>query len=75
MFYYYIGTIYQKIGDLFCLVHISGLSHIVKLYMKALFEFFDEMVNKRDFLMIINLYVSHISISWKGNLPPNWVAP
>ena len=30
MFYYIISTTYQKIGDLFCPVHISGLSHSVK---------------------------------------------
>ena len=29
MFYYIISTEYHKIGDLFCLVHISGLSHSV----------------------------------------------
>ena len=29
MFYYIISTIYQEIGDLFCHVHISGLSHSV----------------------------------------------
>ena len=29
MFYYNISTTYQKIGDLFCLVHIYGLSHSV----------------------------------------------
>ena len=29
MFYYVIRTTYQKIGDLFCPVHISGLSHSV----------------------------------------------
>ena len=27
MFYYIITTTYQKVGDLFCPVHISGLSH------------------------------------------------
>ena len=27
MFYYIISTTYQKIGDLLCSVHISGLSH------------------------------------------------
>ena len=31
----FISTIYQKIGDLFCLVHISGLSHSV-LYLVLL---------------------------------------
>ena len=29
MFYYIISTTYQKIGDLFCPVYISGLSHSV----------------------------------------------
>ena len=29
IFYYIISTTYQKIRDLFCSVHISGLSHIV----------------------------------------------
>ena len=29
MFYYIFSTTYQKIGDLFCPVHISGLSHSV----------------------------------------------
>ena len=29
MFYYIISTTYKKIGDLFCPVHISGLSHNV----------------------------------------------
>ena len=29
MFYYIISPTYQKIGDLFCPVHISGLSHSV----------------------------------------------
>ena len=29
MFYYIISTKYQKIGDLFCLAHIYGLSHSV----------------------------------------------
>ena len=29
IFYYLISTTYQKIGDLFCPVHISGLSHSV----------------------------------------------
>ena len=29
MFYYIISATYQKIGDLFCPVHISGLSHSV----------------------------------------------
>ena len=29
MFYYIISTTYQKIGDLFCPVHNSGLSHSV----------------------------------------------
>ena len=29
MFYYIISTTYQKIGDLFCSLHISGLSHSV----------------------------------------------
>ena len=28
-FYYYISTTYQKIGDLFCPDHISGLLHSV----------------------------------------------
>ena len=32
MFYYIFSTTYQKIGDLFCPVHISGLSHSVKCY-------------------------------------------
>jgi len=34
MFYYIISsTTYQKIGDLFCPVHISGLSHsVVPIY-------------------------------------------
>ena len=32
MFYYIINTTYQKIGDLFCPVHISGLSHSVWPY-------------------------------------------
>ena len=27
MFYYTISTTYQKIGDVFCSVHFSGLSH------------------------------------------------
>ena len=31
MFYSIISTTYQKIGDLFCSVHISGLSHSVRL--------------------------------------------
>ena len=31
MFYYIISTICQKIGDLFCLDNISGLSHSVIL--------------------------------------------
>ena len=30
MLYNIISTTYQKIGDLFCPVHISGLSHSVK---------------------------------------------
>ena len=30
MFYYIISTTYQKIGELYCPVHISGLSHGVK---------------------------------------------
>ena len=29
MFYYIISTTYQKIGDLFCPAHISGLLHSV----------------------------------------------
>ena len=29
IFYYIISTTYKKIGDLFCPVHISGLSHSV----------------------------------------------
>jgi hypothetical protein len=31
MFYYIISTTYQKIGDLFCPVHISELSHSVRV--------------------------------------------
>ena len=31
MFYCNISPVYQKIGDLFCPVHISGLSHSVNL--------------------------------------------
>ena len=31
MFYCTISTTYQRIGDLFCPVHISGLSHCVSL--------------------------------------------
>ena len=36
MFYYIISTTYQKIGDLFCPVHISGLSHSVDKAPKTL---------------------------------------
>ena len=43
MFYYVISTTYQKIGDLFCPVHISGLSQcsnkddIIKIVFKNSF--------------------------------------
>ena len=33
IFYYIISTTYQKIGDLFCSVHISGLSHSVNYFL------------------------------------------
>lgn len=32
IFYYISSTTYQKIGDLFCPVHISGLSHSVNRF-------------------------------------------
>jgi hypothetical protein len=39
MFYNIISTTYQKIGDLFCPVHISGLSHSVTLILEILHRF------------------------------------
>ena len=39
LFYYISSTTYQKIGDLFCPVHISGLSHSV---LKKKFFCFDK---------------------------------
>ena len=35
MFYYIIKNTYKKIGDLFCPVYISGLSHSVSLSVKT----------------------------------------
>ena len=79
MFYYIISTTYQKIGDLFCPVHISGLSHSVSSFntdfQKKIeeFEYFggSDVANK---LVISNIVTSCIVLLHTG-IGANFASP
>ena len=71
MFYYIISTTYKKLGDLFCPIHISGLSHSVT----GLSPDFQLFMNGWHF----NNYVKHsLSITLLSDIPasrwkPKWL--
>ena len=46
--YYIISTTYKKIGDLFCPVHIPGLSHSVDRKLSSQFDKISYMIYQRD---------------------------
>ena len=61
MFYYIISTTYKKIGNLFCSVHISGLSHSVQIVQGG---WSMGMLNKEGIIRIKGKILSH---SWQSS--------